>query len=496
MDDVRQQLGVEVPNAGHGSQNGVADPNGDTELELVCFEGRPAQRIDFMLSAPFGWWAAGVLALVALVDRVEQTILAGALPDIARDFDLNNTQSGSISFATAIAGAALLFVVARLASQVNRVRFLIFTLIVWSILSVGSGLATSFAVLLIMRTLLGAASAFNNPLAGSLIGDYYPRAGRSRAYGADRLAYYLGGPIGIALGGIVAGAYGWRAAFFVMAVPGIVVALLLLTLREPVRGISDRLDVVRASTDPEVAAKLKADSEKLDEEAVLEKFRLFDPEVWADFRYLLSIPTLRSVFICLAVLFFGLGGLFNLTPKMFVDDYGLSDERAATIAAAVGGTAILVGFAIGFGLGDRFQGRVRGWRIVLGGIGLAIGAFGTMLYGLGLALPVTIAAWAILNIGIAMSIPTLTAATADLCGAERRGQAFALYFFVTVGASAAGPLVVGILADTIAGTLQTGFLFTAPLLAIASFLAFRARGTYDADADASLQDVVAYGPSQ
>ena len=461
---------------------------------MACFEGKPARSVRVMAAAPFGWWPAIVLSLVALVDRVEQTILAGALPAIKAEFGLSNTQAGALATGTAIAGAVLLFVVARIASQVNRTRWLVWVILAWSLLSLGSGLAVSFLMLLAMRTLLGAAGAFNNPLAGSLLGDYYPRAGRSRAYGIDRLAYYLGNPIGVALGAWVAAAFGWRAAFFAMIIPGLLVALFLLLLKEPLRGISDRIDAIRATTDPAIRARLQDDKSTVTNKDEFVRFRLFDRGIWDDFRTLGRVPTLRAVYLSQAALFFGLGGIFFFATDLFTTEYGIDLEKAGGLAAGVGGTGIIIGFGIGLALGDRYQGIVRGWRILLGSIGLAIGAVATLFFGLGLPLVPTVVAYGLLNVGFSLSIPSITAATSDLCGPNLRGQAFALTALVAAGASAAGPLIIGALADAF-GSIQTAFLFPVAPLVLAVALGLRARRTYDADADNAINGLVEPAPT-
>jgi len=477
-----------VPAAATPATAEVLELDADTVVDMACFEGKPSRAVRVMAAAPFGWWPAAVLAMVALVDRVEQTILAGALPAIKDEFGLTNAQAGLLGTGTAIAGAILLFVVARIASQVNRSRWLVWVLVSWSLLSLGSGLAQTFLILVLMRTLLGAAGAFNNPLAGSLLGDYFPRAGRSRAYGIDRLAFYLGNPIGVALGAVIAASFGWRAAFFAMVIPGLLVALLLLFLKEPLRGVSDRIDAIRAASDPVVRARLQSDEAAINKKDEFIRFKLFDRGIWNDFRTLLRIPTLRAVYLAQAALFFGLGGIFLFATEFFTSEYGVDLEGAGGIAAGVGGTGILIGFGIGLALGDRKQGIIRGWRILLGSIGLAIGAVATLVFGLGLPLVPTILAYAVLNIGFSLSIPSITAATSDLCGPNLRGQAFALTALVSSGASALGPLIIGLIADA-TGSIQTAFLFPVLPLVAAVFLGLRARRTYDHDADEALRQL-------
>ena len=122
-------------------------------------------------------------------------------------------------------------------------------MLVWAAVSVLSGMATTFALFFISRILLGAAGQLYNPPASSLLADYYPGQARGKAYGLERAGYYMGLPVGVALGGALAEAVGWRSVFFIVAVPGALVAILVFTVREPMRGLGDRIDQLRGGTD-------------------------------------------------------------------------------------------------------------------------------------------------------------------------------------------------------------------------------------------------------
>jgi MFS family permease len=479
MGDVRRML--------DSSAAGAVAVEAPTTVELVAFKGRGPRTINLRKAAPFGWTAAIVIALTSFIDRLEQSILAGALPELKDDLGLSNTQAGLLNTGAGIAGTILLFLSARIASQVNRTVTLALILLSWSLLSFATGIATGFIMLLGVRILLGAAGAFNNPLAGSLIGDRYPRAGRSRAYGIERFFYFIANPVGVAAGAAIAAAFGWRAAFFFLIVPGIVVALLVLLLKEPVRGLADRLDAIRggAKVDAVVQAQREA------EDQILEKFSLFSKKIWHDFRTLLRIPTLRVVLLSQGVLLFGLGGILFFTTTYLTEDYGVELEAAGSIAGAVGGTGILIGILLGVFLGDRAGKNVQGWRIVLASAGLAVGAIGVTLFALGLPLPVAVAGFLILNIGFASSLPSISAAIADLSPNSLRGQAFALFQFVVGLASALGPTILGVAAD-VSGSFQVAFIVCVVPLVIAVIVGLRARHTYERDERAVLDEVVAY----
>lgn len=449
----------------------AAPPTPSTRI--VAFPGRPPVPFDPARAAPFGWWPAICIALVALIDRVEANLMAGALPRIQEEFGFSDTAGGAIATAAALAGVVLLIPAGRLADRTRRTWTIAAVVAVWSVLTVGSGLAQSYATLLAVRVFLGGAGLLYNPSGSSLIADYYPGSGRARAFGLERFAYYSGLPLGIMAGGALAQAFGWRTMFFLVAVPGVVIALLCLTVREPVRGLGDRIEAMRSGgPGADAASDVPAAAAPREPLAV-------------QLRSLLAIRTLRSVVLGLTILFFGLGGLFFWMPSYYQRTYDLAEGPAAAIAGGVGLAGMVIGTLIGSRYGDRRHGRSPGWRVHFGAIGLAVGTTGLAGAVLIPALPAQIAFYCLANIGFSIAIPTLTAANADIVSADRRGLGFAvLQFLITLG-GAAGPLLVGAASD-LTGSLRGAFtVLLLPLLA-GTLVTFGGRRHYDADAARAL----------
>src|SRR6478609_8931593 len=90
-------------------------------VEVEAFRGRPPVSVDLDRVAPFGWWAAIIIALVAFIDRVEVNLIAGALPKIQDHFGFSDTWAGAIPTAAALAGAILVLPAGRLADRAPRV---------------------------------------------------------------------------------------------------------------------------------------------------------------------------------------------------------------------------------------------------------------------------------------------------------------------------------------------------------------------------------------
>ena len=130
--------------------------------------------------------------------------------------------------------------IAWFADRSHRVRIIAAACACWSLFSAASGLAGSFLQLAVARMGVGVGEAGGTTPSYAVISDYFPPAERGRALALFSLGVPFGIAIGAALGGGVAAAYGWRAAFYTVGLPGVAIALLiLLVVREPIRGIQD-----------------------------------------------------------------------------------------------------------------------------------------------------------------------------------------------------------------------------------------------------------------
>ncbi|MEO3788001.1 MFS transporter [Actinocorallia sp. B10E7] len=448
-------------------------PDGGT-VEMAVFPKRPARTVDLGKSAPLGWWPAIVVALVAFIDRVEINLISGALPAIQDHFGFSDTAGGAIPTAASIAAALLLLPAGRLADRAPRVATIAVVVLVWSICSVLSGLATTFVMFFVVRILIGAAGQLYNPPASSLLADYFPSRSRGKAYGFERAGYYMGLPAGVILGGAIAEALDWRAVFFIAAVPGLLVAALVLTVKEPLRGLGDRLDRLRDDTaEPADAhASPNAGGTSLLKEA----------------RGLLKVRTLKGIIIGQALLSLAVAGLFYWLPTFLERTEDLGYDAASGLAGGVGGTGIVIGIVVGSRTGDRFHGIRPGWRIKVATGFLLLGAIAltgaVLLPGLWLRITLVAVACA----GFAAAIPNLTAASADVVPSDRRGMGFALLTFLVTLGGALGPFLIGLTSDIIGSTgydgepLALAMLVLVPAMFLAVLALVRIRGTFEDDA--------------
>ncbi|MFC4122835.1 MFS transporter [Nonomuraea zeae] len=434
----------------------------------IPMAGRATRRVRLAAAAPFGWWPAICVALIALVDRVEFNLMAGALAGIQRDLGFGDTAGGAIATAAALAGIVLLIPAGRLADRGRRTWTLALVVAVWSLLTLGSGLVTSYATLFAVRLLLGGAGLLYNPAASSLLADYFPGSSRTRAFSLERLGYFTGLPVGIVAGGALADAYGWRTMFFLVAVPGMVIALLCLTLREPQRGTGDRIEMLRTGRRLQLAPAPERRG-----------------SVLTEMRELLRIRTLRAIAAGLGTVFFGLGGLMFWLPTFYQRTFDLPVGVASGMAGGVGLLGMVAGSVLGARLGDKGHLVRPGWRVSVGSWGLLVGALALAGAAMLLVLPVQLLCLALSTAGFLVAIPNLTAATADVVPATRRGLGFALLQFLISLAGSAGPLLVGAFSDA-TGSLRWAYAILVIPLLVGAVLAFRGRASLEDDRQAAV----------
>ena len=187
------------------------------------------------------WYVLGLLTVVYALNIADRFSISTLLEPIRHELHLSD---GGVAFLTGVA-LALFYVtvgipVATLADRANRRNILAVALAVWSAMTAVCGLAQNYWQLLLGRFGVGIGEAGGTPPSSSILADKFPPARRPMALTIFALGACLGAWLGSSVAGDVAERHGWRAAFLVLGIPGLFVALLVwLTVREPRRGQLD-----------------------------------------------------------------------------------------------------------------------------------------------------------------------------------------------------------------------------------------------------------------
>lgn len=203
-------------------------------------------------TAAYRNYALFVLMLGYTANYVDRQILAILLEPIKQDLGVSDTQLGFLSGITfAIFYATLGVPIAMLADRTNRRNIVAAAIAIFSTMTVVCGFVTSFVQLALARIGVGIGEAGSSPPSHSMISDMFPPEKRASAMGVYSLGINIGILVGFLVGGWVSQWYGWRAAFFVVGAPGILIALLIrFTLKEPERGHADGISAQATAAAP------------------------------------------------------------------------------------------------------------------------------------------------------------------------------------------------------------------------------------------------------
>jgi MFS transporter, Spinster family, sphingosine-1-phosphate transporter len=180
------------------------------------------------------WRVLLILALVNFVNYVDRQIVFSLFPSIRHEFGLSYLQLGYLATAFTVVLSLASFPLGMLADRISRRAVISAGVLFWSGATFFSGLAGSFRALLIARGMVGIGEAAYTPAGAAVISASFPQEVRARVQGVFDMGMFIGGATGIALGGVMAAAFGWRFAFFLVGIPGVVLGLTALRLPKSV----------------------------------------------------------------------------------------------------------------------------------------------------------------------------------------------------------------------------------------------------------------------
>jgi len=184
------------------------------------------------------WYAVAVLFLVSVFNFMDRQLLAILLEPIKRDLGASDTVMGLLTgFAFVLFFALASVPIARAADVRSRRNIIAGALAFWSVMTMLSGLATSFVQLAAARVGLGLGEAATSPAGQSMISDLFSRTRRTAPLSVLAVAAPVGFMVAFVLGGYLNQAIGWRMTFVALGAPGLLLAIIvMMTVREPRRG--------------------------------------------------------------------------------------------------------------------------------------------------------------------------------------------------------------------------------------------------------------------
>jgi len=485
----------------------------------------------------YSWYVLSVLVVVYILNFIDRQIVSILAVDIKRDLNLTDADMGFLGGAAFAVFYALFGIpLGRLADNWNRVRLLSIGLALWSTMTALSGFARNQLTLSLARMGVGVGEATASPTAYSLISDYFPKKQRATALAIYSSGLYLGGGVSLFIGAKVVQAWnnsypgggplglvGWQAAFLVVGIPGLLLALWVASLREPKRGA---MDGVASPSSPRPFADFFADlSTIIPPFTVLGAARRGPVALvinlaaaaflvgfaWIMIRLTGNLPQWSAVALGYYAVFSWASSLRSKDPATFKLIWG----TPAFICTTLGyGLVSLTAYALGF-WSPPYAETVLGLpkaelAFVLGGSGAVSGFLGVIIGGrvadalrarfpagrilvilFGVVTPI-IPIWIgyttesavlfyVMNFLAGMfgatALGAAAATTQDLVLPRMRGTATASFFLGTtlVGLSF-GPYMVGQISD-LAGDLRTGILSligVAPIAVVLLLYAYRA----------------------
>lgn len=426
---------------------------------LTTAEAAPGRIVsgspEWPVSRRYAWVVFALSFGLLLSDYMSRQVLNAVFPMLKADWLLSDARLGSLSGIVALAVGLLTLPLSLLADRWGRVRSLVIAATMWSLATLGCAVAASYDQMLTGRLFVGIGEAAYGSVGIAVVLSVFPPALRATLSGAFIAGGAFGSVLGISIGGAVAQAYGWRWAFGVMGVFGLVLAGIYAVVVTEKR-LAPRQDPAQDGAGPQESDRL----------------RVLLPRLF-------SSVSVVSAYIGSGLQLFIAGALIAWLPSYFNRYYDMSTAKAGTTAGLF---ALLIGIGMIAGgiASDRISRRapIRKWAVAIscsvGSLVLLMAAF---------RLPAGPVQLLILGLGTVLCAGTAgpgAAMVANLTPAAIAATAFAtLTLAQSLLGLAPGPAVTGMLADRL-GLL--GALRLVPLVAIAATAAFLiGRHSYDRD---------------
>jgi len=315
----------------------------------LCLEGDRPMLPHKGTGSRYRWYVIAILAAVYAFNTMDRNLLSILQEPIRKELGLNDAELGSLTgLAFAVFYASLAIPIARVADRTNRVIVVSVALGAWSLLTAACGFASGFVSLLLLRMGVGVGEAGGYPPSASILSDYFSLERRATALAIFGIGAPIGGALGLLSGGAINQALGWRTAFMVVGLAGLLFApIVLFTVREPRRGVAE------SARDAELAAR--------------------PASFWAVLRIVFGLKSYRLLLLGNCIHGFVLYAFSAWNPPFYGRVFGLTTGQIAMHLGVLAGVCGALGTLLGGNLADRLGRRNARWHAwVVGLAALAI----------------------------------------------------------------------------------------------------------------------------
>ena len=371
------------------------------------------------------WRILLVMMAMNFINYVDRTVVFPLFHLIGPEFQVSDFELGLLGTAFILVHSLALLPLGVLADRVSRTRIVAFGALFWSAATVMTGLASSYRFLLGIRALVGIGESAYAPASASIITDVFPPEQRARVQSYYALGMFAGGTVGMILGGLLGAWVGWRAAFFVVGVPGLL--LFLVAYRSP---------------DPMLAAgSLRA-----------VRYRMGDT-----LRRLLAMPAYVLILAGGALMTFATGCLITWGTEFAIRYYGFTLRSAAVTLALVVLSAGTLGVVGGGWTADALERRWLWGRALTVGVAILLAAPFLLLAIYAPNRAVLLVALFVASFFLTVYHGSVTAVIHDITPVSIHGVSFAAYVFSNqLLGNMSAPVLVGLISDRF--ELRTGLL--------------------------------------
>lgn len=407
---------------------------------------------DYLFSRGYTTYVFILLFLLYMFDYIDRVVVTSMFTSIERDLGISHTKSGLLVSAVYWSIVLLTFPVSILIDRWSRSKTIGIMAVLWSLATALCALTGNFMQLFLTRTLIGIGEAGYAPGGTAMISGMYPQHKRARMMGLWNASIPLGTAIGILLGGLIASHWGWRHAFGLVAIPGLIVAIAFLFVKD-----YKTIDLSYSNTENH---KVKMTVKDM-------------------FHHFISKPSLIYTYFGIAAVVFVTTSIITWLSSYFEVTRHLTSEKAGTLSSLVMGLAI-IGAPLGGYLADRWRKTNVKARLLFPTFSTLFAAFflfaalflatGTIQYILFLCM----------GIMITMFISAAAAVTQDVIHAGLRAMSYAIAVVIQnlLGASMA-PIVIGKIYDRY--DISTAFSILPVILVFASLLFYTGSRHYESD---------------